>query len=112
MNSERIHERAQATAASEEQLPTPPDAAAGPPEGIVTVLRSIFGALSAHAVGAAARLQIFEIIGGGESTVEEIANRASAHPHSTKRLLRALVGLELVVETAPDTYRLLPGATY
>lgn len=88
------------------------DAVPGPPEGIVTVLRSIFGALSAHAVGAAVRLQIFEAIGDGEATVEEIASRVSAHPHSTRRLLRALVGLELAVETAPDTYRLLPGGYF
>jgi hypothetical protein len=66
----------------------------------------LFGAVSAQAVHAAADLRLADHLDGGSRSSAELAARTGAHAPSLARLLRALAGLGVVTETAPDRFAL------
>ncbi|MFF2652419.1 methyltransferase [Streptomyces sp. NPDC058045] len=77
----------------------PPAGAVPDPKDVASLVQYIFGALSAHTLGAAARLGVVETIGDGVATVEEVAAGCATDREATLRLLRAMAGLGLVEET-------------
>ncbi|UQA98108.1 acetylserotonin O-methyltransferase [Streptomyces halobius] len=68
----------------------------------------VMGAMAAQTVGAAARLGIVDLIGGGERTADELAAECAAQPQAMGRLLRALTGLGLLVEGASGGFAVTP----
>ncbi|PSJ24638.1 methyltransferase [Streptosporangium nondiastaticum] len=72
------------------------------------VARLAFGQMAAQTLGVAARMGIFERIGAGERTADDLARDLGTQPQATHRLLRALAGLQLLTETAPGTFATTP----
>ena len=66
----------------------------------------LFGAVSAQAVYAAAELGLADHLDGDAHSSAELAARTGAQAPSLRRLLRALAGLGVVAETAPDHFAL------
>lgn len=93
--------------------PPPPEGVPGmpSPEDVHHVVRSFFGVLAAHTLGAAVRLGIIDTIGDGEMTSDEVASACDTHPEATKRLLRAMAGLVLLEETEAGAFRVAPAGT-
>ncbi|MEV0374492.1 methyltransferase [Streptomyces sp. NPDC050636] len=73
-----------------------------------TLARIVFGAMATHAVGAAVRLRVVDLIGDGERTADELAAECAAQPQAMGRLLRALAGLGLLVEGASGGFAVTP----
>ncbi len=57
---------------------------------------------------AAARLGVADALGDAERSVEDIAAACQADPQALYRLLRALAGIGVTIETAPMQFRLTP----
>ncbi|MFJ9413419.1 methyltransferase [Streptomyces sp. NPDC101227] len=70
--------------------------------------RIAYGAMASHAVGAAARLRVADLMGDGERTADELAAECAARPEAMARLLRALAGLGLLAENAPGRFTVTP----
>ncbi|KPC58563.1 methyltransferase [Streptomyces chattanoogensis] len=68
------------------------------------VSRLAFGAMATQLIGTAVRMAVFDRIGDQAWHAEELAARCATDPGATARLLRALAGLGLLSETAPDTF--------
>jgi hypothetical protein len=73
-----------------------------------TLVRLVFGHLAAEVVAAAARFELADLIGDGERTAAELAERTGTHPDAMGRLLRAMASLTLLTEVAPGAFRLAP----
>ncbi|MFH9419904.1 methyltransferase [Streptomyces sp. NPDC017529] len=69
-----------------------------------TVSQLLFGQLATYAVGAAVRLGVFDRLGDGTRTADDVAAASGTHPQATLRLLRALAGLDLLVEHEPGVF--------
>ncbi|KUL38709.1 methyltransferase [Streptomyces sp. NRRL F-4489] len=67
-----------------------------------------YGAMATHTVAAALRLGVFDRIGDGRATADELADRCAARPGELARLLRALTGLGLLTEPEPGRFALTP----
>jgi SAM-dependent methyltransferase len=77
-----------------------------------TILRLSNGHMSAQAVHAATALGVIDALESGPKTVPEIAHATGAQVGSMHRLLRILLCLGILGESAPATYSLTPaGAT-
>ncbi|WP_121394670.1 methyltransferase [Actinokineospora cianjurensis] len=72
------------------------------------VVQLVFGSLAAHALRAAVDLRIVELIGDGERSATSVADAAGTGAQPTLRLLRALAGLRLLVESAPGAFSVTP----
>jgi SAM-dependent methyltransferase len=59
-------------------------------------------------VGVAAELQIPERLAAGSRTAADLAAECGANAHSLRRLLRALVAMEVLVEAPPGHFGLTP----
>ncbi|HUK80280.1 MAG TPA: methyltransferase [Nitrososphaerales archaeon] len=66
------------------------------------------GAMAAQVVYAAAKLGLVDSVIGEPKTAEELAATTKAHAPSLKRLLRALVSLDIFIEDPPDKFRPTP----
>ncbi|MEF2529300.1 methyltransferase [Streptomyces sp. CS62] len=78
------------------------------PTDRLLAVRLAFGGLAAQALRAAVRLHIVELIGTGPRRACDVAADAGAGHRSVTRLLRALTGLGLLEEPAPDTFCTTP----
>ncbi|MFG2292093.1 methyltransferase [Streptomyces sp. NPDC048603] len=72
------------------------------------IVRLAFGGMAAQTLRAAVRLGVFESIGDGPRPAAGIAADAGAEHQPVTRLLRALAGLGLLEERAPDTFAVTP----
>ncbi|MGW8375141.1 methyltransferase [Streptomyces sp. ODS28] len=75
-------------------------------EDRLALMRLIFGAAAAHAVGAAVRLGVPDRFADAERTTDEVAAECGADPDALLRLVRALAGLGLMRETRPGRFAL------
>lgn len=73
-----------------------------------TIVKLAFGAMAAHTVAAAARLDVLGRIGDGERSADDLAAECVAEPGTLTRLLRALTGLGLLTEPAPGRFAATP----
>ncbi|GHF55019.1 methyltransferase [Streptomyces mashuensis] len=73
-----------------------------------TILDLAFAQMRTHLLGTAARLGIFDLLGDGERTAAGLAEALGIPPGPAHRLLRALAGERLLVETEPGTFRSTP----
>jgi hypothetical protein len=67
---------------------------------------SVFAAMAAKILHAAAELELPELLAAGPRTSAELADRTAAHVPSLRRLLRALAGLGAVVQSDTDRFEL------
>ncbi len=67
---------------------------------------SVFAAMAAKILYAAAELELPDLLAAGPRTTAELADRAGAHAPSLRRLLRALVGLGAVDQPDADRFEL------
>lgn len=72
------------------------------------VVRLAFGSMAAQTLRAAVRLGVVELVGGTPRRAADVAADAGAAPQPMTRLLRALAGLGLLREHAPDTFSVTP----
>lgn len=79
-----------------------------PPE--VAVLELVSGFMATHAVHAAARLGIADVLAAGPRTAAEIAAEIGSSPDGTYRLLRACAASGVFRETPDGRFRLTPQA--
>ncbi|MBT2491552.1 methyltransferase [Streptomyces sp. ISL-96] len=68
------------------------------------IVRLAFGSMAAQTLRAAVRLGVVELIGDTPRRAAEVAADAGAEPQPMTRLLRALTGLGLLKEHAPDYF--------
>jgi len=93
--------------------PTENDTATGPvgaeptDEELLRLRRQVFGMMSSQVLAVALRLDLIEAIGGGTRTAVELSGAAGIPERNLIRLLRALVGLGVCVESA-DGFSLSP----
>lgn len=71
-----------------------------------SVVRLMFGHMAAQTLTAAARLRLADAFGDATSTPAELAASLGTEAGALRRLLRALTGLGLLVERAPDEFAL------
>ncbi|SOD63848.1 Dimerisation domain-containing protein [Streptomyces zhaozhouensis] len=69
----------------------------------------LFGTFTAQCLGAAVRLGILDAIGDGQATAEQVATAAGTDPRATRRLLRALAAMRVLVEATPGVFQLQAG---
>ncbi|MCM2387286.1 acetylserotonin O-methyltransferase [Streptomyces albipurpureus] len=81
--------------------------AADPADGDL-IVRLAFGSMAAQTLRAAVRLRVVELIGDTRRAATEVAAEAGAGPQPMTRLLRALTGLGLLTEHAPDSFSVTP----
>jgi hypothetical protein len=67
---------------------------------------SVFAAMAAKILYAAAELELPDLLAAGPRTSRELADRTDAHGPSLRRLLRALAGLGAVRQLDPDRFEL------
>jgi hypothetical protein len=72
------------------------------------LVRLVFGHMAAQVVAVAARFGMADLIGDGERTAAELAEKCGAHTESMGRLLRAMAALELLTESRPGCFTLTP----
>ncbi|MER5297084.1 methyltransferase [Streptomyces pharetrae] len=72
------------------------------------IVRLAFGSMAAHSLRAAVRLRVVELVGDTPRRAADVAGDAGAEPQPMTRLLRALTGLGLLREHAPDTFSVTP----
>lgn len=70
------------------------------------IAQLVCGHMATRAISAANALGIADIIGPGASPAAEVATAAGTEPGATRRLLRALAVLGVLVETRPDLFAL------
>jgi orsellinic acid C2-O-methyltransferase len=85
-----------------------PDATAGIAAATMTrqLLDIVNGSWMSQAAYVAADLRIPDLLGTGSRSAEELAHATGAHAASLRRLLRALVTIEICGEQADGTYEL------
>jgi O-methyltransferase domain/Dimerisation domain len=66
----------------------------------------LFAPVVAQIVYAAAELKIADLLAAGPMTNSELASRTGSDPHSLWRLMRALAGIGVVVQTEDDRFEL------
>jgi hypothetical protein len=81
-----------------------PDNAASPP----SIMPLIAGYIPARLVYLAAELGIADLIAGGTTTVEGLAQHTGVHAPSLKRMLRALCAYDVFEEKIPGQFALRP----
>jgi hypothetical protein len=69
-------------------------------------LDMVFAMMGAKTIHAAVELDIIDLLARESLTTEELAFRTRTHGPSLRRLLRALVALEMVAETGRDPLEL------
>lgn len=79
-------------------------AEAEPPSAVL--LRLINGYQVSQAIHVAAALGVAEQLADGPRTVDDLASATATHPGALKRLLRALVAVDLLREAPDDTFGL------
>ncbi|GGT34118.1 methyltransferase [Streptomyces kurssanovii] len=72
------------------------------------IVRLAFGSMAAQTLRAAVRLRVVELVGDTPRRAADVAVDAGAEPQPMTRLLRALTGLGLLREHAPDTFSVTP----
>ncbi|MGW6466961.1 methyltransferase [Streptomyces rubiginosohelvolus] len=72
------------------------------------IARLAFGSMAAQTLRAAVRLGVVELVGDTPRRAADVAADAGAEPQPMTRLLRALTGLGLLRETAPDSFSVTP----
>ncbi|WP_030672093.1 methyltransferase [Streptomyces sp. NRRL B-1347] len=72
------------------------------------VVRLAFGSMAAQTLRAAVRLKVVELVGDAQRRAADVAADAGTAHQPMTRLLRALAGLGLLAEHAPDTFSLTP----
>ncbi|MET9507271.1 methyltransferase [Streptomyces flavidovirens] len=72
------------------------------------IVRLAFGSMAAQTLRAAVRLRVVELLGDTPRRAAEVAVDAGAEPQPMTRLLRALAGLGLLKEHAPDSFSVTP----
>lgn len=70
------------------------------------VLQMILGYRATQLVHVAAALDLADALGGGPQSSEALASRVGAEPRALRRLLRALVSVELLAEEADGRFAL------
>ncbi|MFF8835684.1 methyltransferase [Streptomyces sp. NPDC015130] len=68
------------------------------------IVRLAFGSMAAQTLRAAVRLKVVELVGDVPRRAADVASEAGAEPQPMTRLLRALAGLGLLREHAPDHF--------
>lgn len=77
-------------------------------DAALKVVEMVNSSWMTQAISVAAWLGIPDLLANGPKSSQEIAAAANAHPHSLRRLLRALVTLEILSEGQDDLYTLTP----
>ncbi|MEU2241086.1 methyltransferase [Streptomyces sp. NPDC018338] len=72
------------------------------------IVRLAFGSMAAQTLRAAVRLRVMELVGEAPRPAADVAADAGAEPQPMTRLLRALAGLGLLREHAPDFFSVTP----
>ncbi|MET9513739.1 methyltransferase [Streptomyces sp. NPDC002994] len=72
------------------------------------IVRLAFGSMAAQTLRAAVRLGVVELVGDTPRRAAEVAADAGAEHGPMTRLLRALAGLGLLKEAAPDSFSVTP----
>ncbi|MFF1695274.1 methyltransferase [Streptomyces sp. NPDC058257] len=72
------------------------------------IVRLAFGSMAAQTLRAAVRLRVVELVGDTPRRAADVAVDAGAEPQPMTRLLRALTGLGLMREDAPDSFSVTP----
>lgn len=72
------------------------------------IVRLAFGSMAAQTLRAAVRLKVVELVGDTPRRAADVALDAGAEPQPMTRLLRALTGLGLLREHAPDSFSVTP----
>ncbi|MEU7123052.1 methyltransferase [Streptomyces zaomyceticus] len=72
------------------------------------IVRLAFGSMAAQTLRAAVRLRVVELMGDTPRRAADVAIDAGAEPQPMTRLLRALAGLGLLREHAPDAFSVTP----
>ncbi|MFE9022038.1 methyltransferase [Streptomyces sp. NPDC007808] len=75
------------------------------------IVRLAFGSMAAQTLRAAVRLKVPELVGDKPRPAAEVAVAAGAEVQPMTRLLRALTGLGLLREHAPDTFSVTPAGS-
>ena len=86
----------------------PPERETGEPQAWLALARMIMGAWVPQAIYTAVSLGIFEHLHAGPRSGPEIATELGVPLATTRRLLRALVSLELCTAPEPDVVALTP----
>jgi O-methyltransferase domain/Dimerisation domain len=81
-----------------------PDNAAPPP----SIMPLITGYIPARLVFLAAELSLADLIAGGKTTAEALAQHTGMHARSLKRMLRALCAYDVFEEKTPGEFALRP----
>ncbi|WP_030317353.1 methyltransferase [Streptomyces flavochromogenes] len=72
------------------------------------IVRLAFGSMAAQTLRAAVRLRVMELVGDAPRRAADVAVDAGAEHQPMTRLLRALTGLGLLREHAPDSFSVTP----
>ncbi|MGW2017861.1 methyltransferase [Streptomyces sp. NPDC001927] len=72
------------------------------------IVRLAFGSMAAQTLRAAIRLRVVELVGDTPRRAADVAADAGTEPQPMTRLLRALTGLGLLREHAPDAFTVTP----
>ncbi|MEU9609007.1 methyltransferase [Streptomyces sp. NPDC048057] len=72
------------------------------------IARLVTGSVAAQTLRAAVRLRVVELVGDTPRPAADVAADAGTEPQPMTRLLRALAGLGLLREHAPDTFSVTP----
>ncbi len=72
------------------------------------IVRLAFGSMAAQTLRAAVRLRVMELVGDTPRRAADVATDAGARHQPMTRLLRALTGLGLLREHAPDSFSVTP----
>ncbi len=75
---------------------------------LTTTLATLIDLATPFAVRTAITLRLPELVAGGSTRLDALADASGAHQESLGRLLRHLVSIGLFTETAPQTYGLTP----
>lgn len=70
----------------------------------VTLLRLIYGAVTARLLAVAAELGIADLVGESPRPVTELAAATATEPDALQRILRTLASVGVFTETAPGTF--------
>lgn len=72
------------------------------------ILQMSWGYAPTLILEAALRNKVFDTLDAGPKSIAEVAQSTGASPRGLRALMNALVGLELLRKTTPDTYALTP----
>jgi ubiquinone/menaquinone biosynthesis C-methylase UbiE len=72
------------------------------------ILQFVWGYAPPIIISSATRHKLFDALEGGSQTAEQVAARTGTSPRSVRRVLNALVGLQLLNKVNSDQYSLTP----